>query len=218
MDDLFKKLNTLIRATAPDIKPSLPRRDSPPDLDRQVYDLRQRINSALEHEDDLMATVRQLSDTAQRLDSDADAALAQGDEATARHLLAQLNRTQQRLAMAQADLEQHRLSVQDLISRVNLLEATLADHRHASQPAPPPAADPRDEDNNSDKAERLSGMIRDAQARTREGIDKMNDLIQARRQGTGQPDQPDAGASPQASAPQPDDKDMQQRVDRLSRR
>lgn len=150
MDDLFKKLNTLIRSNLNDVTPNLhlPKRSRPIDLDRQVDELRKRINAALEHEDHLQATVRKLRNEAERLDEAADDALARGHDDDARRLLDQLKRTEQRLAMAESDLREHQIAVEDLIRRVNELDATIADTRAAAQqaqPAPPASSSSDDE-------------------------------------------------------------------------
>jgi DNA repair exonuclease SbcCD ATPase subunit len=148
MDDLFKKLNTLIRSNLNDVTPNihLPKRSRPIDLDRQVDELRKRINAALEHEDHLQATVRKLRNEAERLDEAADDALARGHDDDARRLLEQLKRTEQRLAMAESDLREHQIAVEDLIRRVNELDATIADTRAAAQQAPPAPPAPASSD------------------------------------------------------------------------
>ncbi|HRL11445.1 MAG TPA: PspA/IM30 family protein [Aggregatilineales bacterium] len=229
MDDLFKKLNTLIRSNLNDVTPNihLPKRSRPIDLDRQVDELRKRINAALEHEDHLQATVRKLRNEAERLDEAADDALARGHDDDARRLLEQLKRTEQRLAMAESDLREHQIAVEDLIRRVNELDATIADTRAAQQPPPAPSSsnnEPRrvriplsdDQGDNSvilkrpapestedapspSKLAKISDMIREAQERTRERIDEMDSIIRSRQETA----PPPVSEQPAEAAPQP---------------
>lgn len=231
MDDLFKKLNTLIRSNLNDVTPNihLPKRSRPIDLDRQVDELRKRINAALEHEDHLQATVRKLRNEAERLDEAADDALARGHDDDARRLLEQLKRTEQRLAMAESDLREHQIAVEDLIRRVNELDATIADTRAAQQapPAPPapsssdeprrvriplsddqgdnsvilkrPAPESAEEAPSPSKLAKISDMIREAQERTRERIDEMDSIIRSRQETA----PPPVSEPPAEAAPQP---------------
>jgi len=141
MADLFKKLNTLLRAAANDVL-SLPSENTNlPNpfnrkLDSDVESLRKRINEAINYEAELQNRVNVLRDEVNRLDAEADAAVKAGQEAQARHLIAQMKRSEQRLTMAEADLQAHQLVAQDLIRRVNLLEATIADARRTRSDAP----------------------------------------------------------------------------------
>ncbi len=144
MNDLLKKLNTLMRAQLGDLTPDLPSFPRRPDLDGQVEDMRARINDALAHEDQLMAKVQALRDETQGLDADADAALNRGDQTHARHLLMQLQRTEQRLSIAEADLRSHQRAAEELIRQVNVLEATIADVKASTPPAAPPSPPSRD--------------------------------------------------------------------------
>ena len=143
MNDLLSKLNTLARAKLSDALPQLPRFERAPDLQRQVTDLRKRINDALDHEDQLQAQVNALRDEAAQLDIDADHALSQGRDDEARRILEQLKRTEQRLSIAESDLKLHQRDAAELILKVNQLEAAVADHQAAvsgmADPASPPA-------------------------------------------------------------------------------
>lgn len=138
MSDLFRKLNTLMRAKVSEVlddvtSGELPRIPNPMNkkLDQDIETLRERINQAIDHEDQLQAKVGQLEAEIAQLDAQADAAVEQGQDAQARYLIAQMQRAQQRLEMARSDLREHQLVAQELIQRVNLLEATVADVRHA---------------------------------------------------------------------------------------
>lgn len=148
MSDLFKKLNLLVKSGINDIlgeaSGTWRRSESTPKsskaLDREVKALRQRINEAVAHEDSLQTRVSGLQTEIDQFDRQADEAVRQGNEAVARHLIEQMQRAQQRLAMANSDLAQHQLVTQDLIRRVNQLEAMVADVRH--QQATPPNVSP----------------------------------------------------------------------------
>ncbi|HEX2623323.1 MAG TPA: hypothetical protein VHL11_24350 [Phototrophicaceae bacterium] len=205
MNDLLKKLNTLVSAKLNDITPNLPRFERTPDMDRQVNELRQRINEALEHEDQLQATAQALRAEVARLDALADEALAQGQEAEARHLLEQMKRAEQRLSFAESDLKLHQRSAEELIQRVNMLEATVADVKHARQEAAkqeqtqPRTPDESDETEPLNPAEayakpardaaqqqaaltgaaveRISTLIKDTQERTREKINQLGRML-----------------------------------------
>jgi phage shock protein A len=59
--------------------------------------------------------------------------VAKGDEATSRHAIRQMQTLQQRLGMLQAELAEHRISTGALISRVNELEAVVAEARRKQQ-------------------------------------------------------------------------------------
>lgn len=216
MNDLLKKLNTLVKASLNDLSPALPKPDrKAPDLDRQVDDLRTRINAALEHEDRLQAMANDLRAEVNRLDREADAAVSQGQDALARHILQQMERAQQRLTIAEAELRAHQQAAFELIQRVNLLEATIADNKAASQPPAPAAqADPAPDA----RLERIAGMLSQAQERARERIDTMNDMMQQRQ--TTAPDS--AAASPPVTpspptADIPADDEMARRLSRLSK-
>jgi phage shock protein A len=92
----------------------------------EVAALRQRIARALEDEDRLQQSIQAAAAQIAALDRQADEALARGDEATARHLVGQLQRRRQQIALLEADLAQHRHATADLIRRVNTLEALVA--------------------------------------------------------------------------------------------
>lgn len=133
---MFKKLEVLLKSQINDVLRGDPtRQPMPRNPQRKVTDLRERINKAIEHEDELQRQVADLRRETEKLDTEADAAVERGDEATARHILAQLQRTQQRLSMMESDLEAHRLVAQELILNVNRLEAALADQQQ-TEPQP----------------------------------------------------------------------------------
>ncbi len=125
MDDLLKKLNTLVSAQVNDLASKLPGLDRKPDVSRQVADLRQRVDAAMAHEDQLRTTVLTLRDEITNLDGQVNLALQNGQEPIARSLLDQMQRLEKRLAFAEADLRQHQTAAADLIGRVSALEAAV---------------------------------------------------------------------------------------------
>lgn len=175
MSDFFKKLNVLVKASVHELlgDESAAKRPNPGRMGREVDQelpiLRQRINDALDYEDELTGRAAALRAEVEKLDADADQAVNDGRDEQARYLLAQMQRTQQRLAMAESDLREHQLVTQELIQRVNELDAAIADARHAEEPEA--AAEPEA----SDLGQRAAGVLRDM----RQKISSMSDLISA---------------------------------------
>ena len=58
----FKKLNTLVSAQVNDLTSKLPSLGGKGDVNRQVTDLRERVNTAMAHEESLRTTVLTLRD------------------------------------------------------------------------------------------------------------------------------------------------------------
>lgn len=153
MDDLFKKLNVLVKAAVHDVLGDSPQqRGALPklgkEMDREITQLRQRINEALSFEDGLQARVQSIQAEINQWDEKADVFLKEGNDANARYAVEQMQRAQQRLAIAEADLREHRLVTQELITQVNTLESAVADARRAedqqqSAPAEAPAEVPQ---------------------------------------------------------------------------
>jgi len=135
MDDLLKKLNTLVSSQVNDLAAKLPGFDRKPDVSRQAADLRQRVNTAMAHEEQLRSTVLTLRDEIANLDSQVNASLQNGQEPIARALLDQMQRLEKRLAFAEADLRQHQASAADLIVRVSALEAAIQNTQGAGNAA-----------------------------------------------------------------------------------
>ena len=142
MDSLFKKLNVLIKSSLHDIvsdESSRPAASAPrlgKDIDREIAALRQRVNDAMRYEDDLKARIRMLEDEVARFDLQADEAMESRRDEQARYLVEQMQRAQQRLTMARSDLREHQLVAQELIQRVNTLEAYVAEARRQQPSAP----------------------------------------------------------------------------------
>lgn len=156
MADLMGKLNTLVRSSVHGFlggepSPRKQRGGNPPtlarlgkDIDKEIAALRQQINKALDDEDRQEAEIKALQRQIADWDAQADQALAQGNEAVARHAVEQIQIQQRRLSMLEAELAQHRISTSELIHRVNELEALVSEARQSEQAAPP-QADEEDE-------------------------------------------------------------------------
>lgn len=134
MNDLIKKLNVLVKASLNDRisggdTAKLPRLGKK--LDDDIQSLRQRVNEAVEYEDEIQARIRQFEDEAARWDRQVDEALTKGDDAAARYAVEQMKRAEQRAILAQSDLREHQQATQELIQRVNTLEAVVADASRA---------------------------------------------------------------------------------------
>jgi phage shock protein A len=146
MDDLFKKLNVLIKSSLHDVvgDDASRRNASPPrlgrDIDREIAALRQRVNDAAVYEDELKARITSLEAEIARVDQQADEAVEQRREEQARYLIEQMQRAQQRLTIARADLREHQLVAQELLQRVNMLETYVAEARRQQQAAPETSA------------------------------------------------------------------------------
>jgi phage shock protein A len=143
MADLISKLNVLVKASLQGVLGDDPdragRRSVPPlgkDIDREIIALRQQIESAFDHEDQIKAQIDALQREAADWDRQADEALARGDEATARYAIRQQQTKQQQTTLLEADLAQHRISASELIHRVNALEAIVAEARQQQKTAP----------------------------------------------------------------------------------
>lgn len=186
MSSLFKKLNTLVQATLNDALGSESSARHPVDtkklgknIDREIAALRQRIDEAIAHENDLAAQVESLRAEVDRLDRAADSAVQAGNNAEARHLITQMQRIQQRMVIADGDLREHQLVTGELIQRVNTLDAVVAEarRREAAVEEEKAAATPPDipEQTERSPANALADMLRDA----REKITRAGDAVQA---------------------------------------
>ncbi len=195
MNDLLKKLNTLVRASINDLPNAIRRGALPPDADAQIKDLRERINAAVEHEDHLAETVRILRAEVDKLDTRVDQAVADGRDEDARMALEQFESSRKRLDAAEADFAAHQAAARDLIERVNMLDSAVSESRQA-----------QDEDTTGDPPtmQRIADLIRDTRER-----------INARME----PAPPaDAVEDPEAASnPKSDDDDLADRLQRLSK-
>jgi phage shock protein A len=211
MADLFKKLNVLVKATINDtlgdIASGVPKPLNPArlgkDIDREIAELRGRINDALDYETKLKAKAQALQEEVDRLDQQADDLIAQRKDDAARYVVEQMQRAKQRSAMAESDLREHRSVTQELIQRVNTLDAAVADARR-SQPAETPVE--------RSPGRALSDALRDA----REKIAAMGDLVNAQQDVAQSGSTAADEASSVASSQQVED-DLARRRERLSK-
>ncbi|MBZ0302965.1 MAG: hypothetical protein K8J31_24680 [Anaerolineae bacterium] len=176
-------------------------------IDHDVSMLRRRVEEALHYEGELVARVEALSTQLEQWDAQADEAVAQGKNETARHAVDQLQRVQQRLAIAESDLHEHRLVTQELIARVNQLEAAVAEAREAQ-----PEAD-SDVQESSDALERAGKLVADVLAEMRERINELSEMIGP----TAAPDEVSAPQTPDMDEAAIED-DLARRRDRLSKK
>jgi predicted nucleic acid-binding Zn-ribbon protein len=168
MTGFFDKLNTLIRSRMNDLtSPSRSSSSSSPTGPdpRTVETLRERINEAIARENELRERVAGYEDEIARLDAQADEAVQAGNDAQARHLVAQMQRAQQRLTMAQTDLNTHQRVAEELILEVNQLEAALADQQRA------------DTDDTTSPTTRFDAVMK----KTQETISSLGDKISTQR-------------------------------------
>lgn len=227
MDDFFKKLNVLVRAGINDLLSedrAHPRGSLRPerlgkDVDREIAALRERINQALDYEDELQTRVTALQTEAANLDQIIDDLVARSEDAAARHSAEQLQRTRQRLTVAESDLRAHQMVTQELIQRVNELDAAVADARQREhQKGGTADSSPGMETTSQAEAEGQSASKRvsDVLHEMRMKISEMSDIIAAR-------DDVAQSGTPSATAPEaPDEKaveeDLARRRDRLSKK
>ena len=198
MSDFFKKLNVLIKASLNDIVSSDAGTSRPParlgkNLDVDVEALRERVNDAVRYEDEIKAQIGQLEAEAARLDSQADEAVARSDDAGARYAIEQMRRAEQRITLAQSDLREHQRATQELMERVNMLDAVVADARRQQPDAPRSGAMPD-----------LSNVLREA----RETITSLAETAAAQRE-VNPPDEVEDSVI---------DDDLERRRQRLSKR
>lgn len=228
MSSLFKKLNTLVRASINDalgdVMPSDSKRWVPPgrlgkNIDGEIASLRERINEAVAHEETLKQRIDALQAEIAELDRAADAAVESGREDEARRMIARMQGVQRRAEMAESDLREHQLVTEELIQRVNLLDAVVADARRAQaveDEAGVQQPQAGDAPGDGETAERgpvkvLSDLLRDA----RQSVDRAGDTVQeetARAEADlGQP------APEPAADSQTVDDDLTARLKRLSK-
>ena len=221
MSDFFKKLNVLVKASLHDLLGDDDRERQRPllrfdqlgqGIDTEIANLRQRINEALNYEDELTARVQTLTDEVSDWDAKADAAVESGQEEQGRYAIAQMQLTQQRLQMAEADLRDHQRVTQELILRVNELEAAVADARRAQQADDAPVETHADDQPASRNINRVAAdVLRDM----REKVSEMSDLISAN-------DEVQTAAPADAATPDPDENqvedDLSRRRNRLSKK
>lgn len=234
MAGFFKKINTLIQAQINDVirpmrsdgdsksrRKFLRRTVGEDAISNDVGKIRKRIDDALNHETALESKVDRLYARITELDTLADEALAQGREAEARLALAQLQQAQRDLRDTEAHLYEHRIVTQELISRVNTLEAVLEQAKHAQMERKASVPSPEDTSTSSvatsdegeraaDKAETLGQRISARLDATRERLTRAIDQHQRDAPNASQP-----SAMPPVSSVDNVDDDLARRRSRL---
>ena len=97
MNDLFKKLNVLLKASLNDLvsgEDARPLFGMGKNVDGEIDALRERVNDAVEYEDEIKARIRQFEDEAARWDRQADEAVTHGDDGGARYAIEQMRRAE----------------------------------------------------------------------------------------------------------------------------
>lgn len=205
MDDLLKKLNVLVKATLNDAltgdsrrsKLVSPNTDTPSAVqegNQQITQLRQRINETLAFEDELQKQIQALQAEVTDWDSQADTAVNDGDDAKARYAVEQMQRAQERLAMAKSDLAEHERVTQELIYHVNTLEAAVDAAKQKQT----------DDASSTGGADKVSGVLRDM----RDKVVELRDQLVTR----GEPSEAAAETSPEVV-----DNDLEKRRKRLAK-
>ena len=135
MASLFDKISTLVNAQVNDLLGKNPRsplaryRLNAEEADKNprgtALTLRQRLDEAVDYEDELQAKVDGIVQEALALDEQVDEMLRSGDEFGARRLQGQLNMKQQQLTIAESELQDHRLVTQHLMREMAALDSAL---------------------------------------------------------------------------------------------
>lgn len=144
MSSLFDKISTLVNAQVNDLlgkNPSSPLArirlnadEAEKNPQRSAQTLRQRLDEAVNYEDELQTKIDDLMREALELDAEIDSYLQQGDQFGARRLQGQLNMKQQQLTIAESELRDHRWVTRHLMKEMSELESVL-DNRESRQGA-----------------------------------------------------------------------------------
>ena len=146
MSDLFDKISTLINAQFNDLLGKSPRSplariklnaaDAEKNPRHSAQSLRQRLEEAIEYEDELGARINERMREVVELDKLVDEMLRSGDTVSAQRLQGQLNMKQQHLTIAESELHDHRLMTRHLMQELSTLETALDDEerRRRNQP------------------------------------------------------------------------------------
>jgi hypothetical protein len=208
MSDLLDKLNVLIRSrlnsvfSADDADAARPMpsesRKIPPaaldkNVDKEIAALRGQLDAALgaddRMQDQLEATRRQIS----AYDQKADQAVTNGDDATARQLISQIQQAQRRAAMLEAEIKTHQQAAYELMQNLNTLEAAVIDARR--ERGTPPADDEKP-DTTRGGGVLLSDVVRNLRER-------VEDAVNAAKAASTAGDVTEIGVKPVAQSNQP---------------
>ncbi|MCY3834085.1 MAG: hypothetical protein OXG85_13815 [Chloroflexi bacterium] len=135
MSDLFEKITTLVNAQLNDLLGRNPRsplarfklnaEQAEKNPRGSARDLRQRLEEAIDYEDELQARIDERMREVVELDKLVDEMLRSGDEFSAQRLQNQLNMKQQQLTIAESELRDHRLLTRHLMQELSALETAL---------------------------------------------------------------------------------------------
>jgi phage shock protein A len=172
MSSFFDKLGILIRSKVGGITDDLGSSLKFGVNKSQVDKLRKQINSAVEYEEDIQKQISALSVEIANLNQQADQAVEQGQDATARHLIATIQRREQHLTLLQGDLETHQRMLNELILQVNQLDSVVSEQtaREPSTPATPSAQELEE------RVNKYQQVIDDSQSQ----ISKLGEKIKAK--------------------------------------
>lgn len=175
MPSLFDKLNTLVNAQVNDLLDKNPKSplariklkaaDAEKRPRQSAQALRQRLDEALDYEDELQAKIATLQRETAEQDRQVDLALRSGDQIGARRMQSLLNMKQQQLTIAESELRDHRLLTQHLLQEMSTVEMALANQDRRDEP---PAAPAVESDNNS-----LIGSVTDKLDEARAGLESL---------------------------------------------
>lgn len=135
MSDLFDKISTLVNAQFNDLLGRNPRSplarvklnadQAQKNPGQSARSMRQRLEEAIEYEDELQARIDERMRAVVELDKLVDEMLRSGDERSAQRLQGQLNMKQQQLTIAESELRDHRLMTRHLMQELSTLENAL---------------------------------------------------------------------------------------------
>lgn len=123
--NLLEKLNTLLQANLNNLTPDLSRLKPGKNLGREVEALKKQLKIAQQDEAKIEAQLAALTASILKWDTEADAALKAGKKSLAQHALQQMEIEKRRLAMLQAELDEHRQSMAGLMRQLNHFEGVL---------------------------------------------------------------------------------------------
>ena len=149
MSDLFDKISTLINAQFNDLLGRNPRsplariklnaEDAEKNPHVSAQRLRQRLEEAMDYEDELGGRIDERIREVVELDKLVDELLETGDQNSAQRLQVQLNMKRQHLTIAESELQEHRLLTRHLLQELSALDAALdIEKRRQRSPAPSP--------------------------------------------------------------------------------
>lgn len=151
MSDIFDKISTLVNAQLNDFLGKNPKSplariqlnadEAEKNPQRSANSLRQRLEEAIEYEDELQARIEDRMRAVVELDKLVDDMLRSGDEVSAQRLQNQLNMKQQHLTIAESELHDHRLLTRHLMQELATLETALdrQEREQRGQRAQPPS-------------------------------------------------------------------------------